>query len=280
MWDTKGKGWMKHATVHADEAILLREDRDGIATLTLNRPQARNALSEAMLDALIEALVEIGEDRAVRAVVLAANGPVFSSGHDLKELTAHRNDPDRGREYFTHIFDLSARTMRSITLLPQPAIACVAGLATAAGCQLAASCDLVVASEAARFCLPGVDIGLYCSSPVVPVSRKIAASHAIELLMTGEPIGAKRAHEIGLVNRVAHAGKERDEAFALARAIASKSAHVQKLGKAAFYRQIEMSLADAYRYSSGVIVENMLAYDAAEGSDAFVEKRAPKWEDR
>ena len=260
--------------------VLLREDREGIAMLTLNRPAARNALSEAMLDALCAGLKAIGGDKSVRAVVLAANGPVFSAGHDLKELTAHRNDPDRGRAYFEQIFRQSADVMQAIVALPQPVIAAVQGLATAAGCQLAASCDLVVAAENAKFSLPGVDIGLFCSSPVVPVVRKIAPGHALELLFTGEPISAARAREIGLVNRIALTGKERDEALALARTVASKSAYVQHIGKAAFYRQLDMNLADAYRHMTDVMAENMLAYDAEEGIDAFLSKRAPKWEDR
>lgn len=263
-----------------DEAILLREDLGGIARLTLNHARARNPLSEAMLEVLAAAFKTIGGDRSVRAVVLAANGPVFSAGHDLKELTAHRNDPDRGRAFFERIFRQSADVMQAIVDLPQPAIAAVHGLATAAGCQLAASCDLVVASEAATFSLPGVDIGLFCSSPVVPVARKVGAANALEMLFTGEAISATRAREIGLVNRVVPSGKEIDEALALARTIGAKSSYVQSLGKAAFYRQLDMNLIDAYRHTSQVMIENALAYDAKEGIDAFLEKRAPKWEDR
>ncbi len=263
-----------------DEAVLLREDRDGIARLTLNNARARNPLSEAMLEALAAAFKTIAGDRSVRAVVLAANGPVFSAGHDLKELTAHRNDPDRGRAYFERIFQQSAAVMQAVVELPQPVIAAVHGLATAAGCQLAASCDLVVAAESAKFSLPGVDIGLFCSSPVVPVVRKVGAAQALELLFTGEPISAARAREIGLVNRVVPAGKEIDEALALAATIGAKSSYVQSLGKAAFYRQLDMNLADAYRHTTKVMVENALANDAKEGIDAFIEKRAPKWEDR
>jgi len=260
--------------------ILLREDRDGIACLTLNRPPARNALSEAMIDALIEQFVAIGADKSVRAVVLAANGPAFCAGHDLKEMTAHRNDADRGRAYFQHLFDLCSQMMQEILRLPQPVIACVQGVATAAGCQLVASCDLVVASEAARFATPGVQIGLFCSAPMVPLSRKVASNHALEMLLTGEAVSAHRGYEIGLVNRVVPAGKEREEAGALARAIAQKSSYVVKIGKEAYYRQIEMDLAEAYRYGAAVMAENMLARDAEEGIRAFIEKRTPKWEDR
>jgi enoyl-CoA hydratase/carnithine racemase len=265
---------------NATAPILLRDNRDGIALLTLNHSSARNPLSEAMIEALDAALTEIAADKSVRAVVLTAKGPVFSTGHDVKEMTAHRNDPDRGRAYFDRIFRQSADLMQAVTALPQPVIAAVQGLATAAGCQLAASCDLIVASDTAKFCLPGVDIGLFCSSPVVPVARKVGAGQAMEMLFTGESITAGRAREIGLVNRVVPAGREVEEALALARTIASKSSFVQRLGKAAFYRQIDMSIADAYRYASDVMVENMLAYDAEEGIEAFIEKRTPKWEDR
>jgi enoyl-CoA hydratase/carnithine racemase len=260
--------------------VLLREDRDGIALLTLNRPEARNALSSALIDALTGAFASIRADKSVRAVVLAANGPVFSAGHDLKELTAHRTDPGKGRAYFHAVFERSADMMLSIVHLPQPVIACVQGLATAAGCQLVASCDLVVAAETARFSTPGVQIGLFCSAPMVPISRKIASNHTMEMLLTGEPFSARRAYEIGLVNRVVSGGKEREETIALARTIAQKSSYIIKIGKEAFYQQLDMDLAAAYRYGAAVMAENMLARDAAEGIGAFIEKRAPKWEDR
>ncbi|HXL68844.1 MAG TPA: enoyl-CoA hydratase [Xanthobacteraceae bacterium] len=259
---------------------LLRDDRDGIATLTLNRPAARNALSLALIEALAEALAAIAADRSVRAVVIAASGPVFSAGHDLKELTARRADADKGRDFFRRTFGECAAMMQAIVHLPQPVIACVQGMATAAGCQLAASCDLVVASEAAEFATPGVNIGFFCSAPMVALSRKVPSNQAMEMLLTGEPISAKRARKIGLVNRIAKAGEERAEALKLAGVIASKSAYVQKIGKAAFYRQRELGLADAYGYALDVAVDNMLARDAAEGIGAFVEKRKPKWEDR
>jgi enoyl-CoA hydratase/carnithine racemase len=261
-------------------AVLLREDKDGIATLTLNRPEARNALSEALLAALIGEFDAIAKDRSVRAVVVAGNGPVFSAGHDLKEMTAHRNEPDRGRAYFAALFEKCAGMMQQIVQLPQPVIASVHGVATAAGCQLAASCDLVVASEAARFATPGVQIGLFCSSPMVALSRKVASNQAMEMLLTGEMVSAKRAYEMGLVNRVVAAGREREEALSLAQAIAAKSAYVQKIGKEAYYRQRDLNLADAYRYGANVMAENMMARDAEEGILAFIEKRDPKWEDR
>jgi enoyl-CoA hydratase/carnithine racemase len=261
-------------------SVLLREDREGIATLTLNRPESRNALCEELLDALIGALAEIHGDRSVRAVIVAGNGPAFSAGHDLKEMTAHRNDPDRGRAYFAALFEKCAGMMQQIVHLPQPVIAAVHGVATAAGCQLTASCDLVVASEAARFATPGVQIGLFCSSPMVALSRKVASNHAIEMLLTGEMVSAARAYEMGLVNRLAAVGHEREEAWKLAKAFASKSSYVQKIGKEAYYRQLDMNLADAYKFGARVMAENMMARDAEEGIGAFIDKREPKWEDR
>ncbi len=260
--------------------VLLREDRDGIATLTLNRPQQRNALCEELLDAIIATLALIAEDGAVRAVIIAGNGPAFCAGHDLKEMTAHRNDPDRGRAYFAALFEKCAGMMQQIMHLPQPVIASVHGVATAAGCQLAASCDLVVASEAANFATPGVQIGLFCSSPMVALSRKVASNHAMEMLLTGELVPAARAYEMGLVNRVVAIGVEHDEALKLAHAVAAKSAYVQKIGKEAYYRQRDMNLVDAYKYGARVMAENMMARDAEEGIGAFIEKRDPKWEDR
>jgi len=260
--------------------ILLREDIGGIAILTLNRPQARNSLSEAMLQALGDALTAIAHERAVRAVVIAANGPAFSAGHDLKEINAHRSDPDRGRAYFKHIMGLCSTMMQQVVMLPQPVIAAVGATATAAGCQLVASCDLAVASHTAKFATPGVNIGLFCSTPMVALSRNVSRKHAMEMLLTGELISAEDAERIGLVNRVVGAGHEHAEALKLAEKIAGKSAATVKIGKEAFYRQAEMPLAEAYRYASEVMVENMLARDAEEGISAFIEKREPTWEDR
>jgi enoyl-CoA hydratase/carnithine racemase len=260
--------------------ILLREDRDAVAVLTLNRPQARNSLSEATLEALGDALTAIAHESTVRAVVIAANGPAFSAGHDLKELNAHRSDDDRGRAYFKHIMGLCSTVMQQIVMLPQPVIAAVQATATAAGCQLVASCDLAVASSAARFATPGVNIGLFCSTPMVALSRNVSRKHAMQMLLTGELISAEDAARIGLINRVVAAGSERAEALKLAETIAAKSALTVKIGKEAFYRQAEMALAEAYKYASDVMVENMLARDAEEGISAFIEKRQPKWEDR
>jgi enoyl-CoA hydratase/carnithine racemase len=258
----------------------LREDTGDIAILTLNRPEARNSLSEALLTALEAELDSIGGDKRLRAVVIAANGPAFSAGHDLKELSARRKDPDRSRGYFKFIMETCSAVMQRIVRLPQPVVAAVQGTATAAGCQLVASCDLAVASSTAKFATPGVNIGLFCSTPMVALSRNVSRKHAMEMLLTGDMIAAADAARIGLVNRVVAPGTERDEALKLARQIAAKSASTVKIGKEAFYRQIEMSLADAYQYAAEVMVENMLARDAEEGISAFIEKRAPQWEDR
>jgi enoyl-CoA hydratase/carnithine racemase len=260
--------------------ILLRERDGGIAVLILNRPQARNSLSEALLVALREAFADIAADRSVRAVVLAANGPAFSAGHDLKELTARRSDADGGRAYFKHIMTTCSAVMQQIVKLPQPVVAAVQGVATAAGCQLVASCDLAVASSAAKFATPGVDIGLFCSTPMVALSRNVPRKQAMEMLLTGEMVAAADAARIGLVNHVVQPGEERREAIALAKKVASKSSYVLKIGKEAFYRQLELGLSDAYDYAAEVMTENMMARDAEEGICAFIEKRKAKWEDR
>jgi enoyl-CoA hydratase/carnithine racemase len=260
--------------------VLLREDLGELAVLTLNRPETRNSLSEALLAALTENLGAIGADKRVRVVVLAANGPAFSAGHDMKEMTARRSDSDRGRAYFKQLMDACSTMMQAIVRLPKPVIAAVQGPASAAGCQLVASCDLAIASRAAKFATPGVNIGLFCSTPMVALSRNVSRKAAMEMLLTGDLIEAEEAQRIGLINRVVAPGTERDEALKLARQIASKSALTVKIGKEAFYRQLEMPLADAYRYASEVMVENMLARDAEEGIGAFIEKRTPSWEDR
>ncbi|MFI4960266.1 MAG: enoyl-CoA hydratase [Hyphomicrobiales bacterium] len=260
--------------------VLLRGDIDGIALLSLNRPQARNTLSEAMLAALHDQFTSIARDNQVRAVIISHNGPAFCAGHDMKEMTAHRSDPDRGRNYFKALMERCSALMLSIQKLPQPVIAAVEGVATAAGCQLVATCDLAVACETARFSTPGVHIGLFCSTPMVALSRNVANKHAMEMLLTGDMISAADAHRIGLVNRVVTAGKASEHALELARQIASKSMLTVKLGKEAFYRQRELNLADAYKLTIDVMVDNMLARDAEEGLNAFIEKRDPTWEDR
>jgi enoyl-CoA hydratase/carnithine racemase len=266
--------------VAAAPPIVRREDAGRIAVLTLNRPDQRNVLSDAMLAALSESFAAIGGDRNVHAVVLAAEGPVFSAGHDLKEMTRHRADPDGGRSYFNQLMQTCSAMMQQVVALPQPVIAAVEGTATAAGCQLVATCDLVVASSAAKFGASGINVGLFCSTPMVAISRKVARKHAMEMLLTGDLISADEAHRIGLVNRVVEPGRARAQALDLARRIAAKSPAAIRHGKQAFYRQLEMGLADAYRLTSDVIVENMMEQEAEEGIDAFIEKRMPNWEDR
>jgi enoyl-CoA hydratase/carnithine racemase len=259
---------------------VLRESSGDIAVLILNRPRARNTLSEATLQALQRALADIAEEKAVRAVVLAAKGSVFSAGHDLKELTAHRSEADGGRGYTQHIMQICSAMMLSIPRLPQPVIAAVEGTATAAGCQLVATCDLAVTSSAAKFSTPGVHIGLFCSTPMVALSRNVGRKHAMEMLITGDTISADDAYRIGLVNRVVDPGMARQHALRLAQKISAKSPAVIKLGKEAFYRQLEMGIADAYAYAGEVMVQNMMARDAAEGISAFLEKRPPNWHNR
>ncbi|MFN4230353.1 enoyl-CoA hydratase [Parvibaculum sp.] len=260
--------------------VLLREDANGVATLTLNRPKQRNSLSEELMIALTREIEAIGKDASVRAVVLAGAGPGFCAGHDLKELTAARASEDRGRAFFQNTMKLCSTLMQAIVNCPKPVIARVHGIATAAGCQLVASCDLAVAAEEAKFATPGVNIGLFCSTPMVALSRNVTRKHAMEMLLTGEMLSAARAAEMGLVNRVVPAA-ELDAAVAhFADIIASKSALTVSIGKKAFYEQLEKPLADAYDYASEVMVKNMLARDAEEGIGAFIEKREPKWEDR
>jgi len=266
--------------VDTSAPVLLRE-RDGeIAILVLNRPKVRNSLSEALLTALTSAFTDIAGDKSIRAVVLAANGAAFCAGHDLKELTARRSDSDGGRGYFRHIMTTCSAMMQQIVNLPQPVIAAVQGVASAAGCQLVATCDLAVASSAAKFATPGVAIGLFCSTPMVALSRNVAPKHAMEMLLTGDMVTAEHAAVIGLINRVVAPGEARKAATALAKQIAAKSSHVLGIGKEAFYRQLELGLAEAYAYASEVMAENMMAHDAAEGICAFIEKRDPTWQDR
>ena len=257
------------------ESILLRDDADAVATLTLNRPAQRNALSRPMIAALSSALDDIGRDRSIRAVVIAANGPGYCAGHDLKEVRAN---PDRA--FYDVLFAECSRLMTGIVRQPQPVIACVHGIATAAGCQLVASCDLAVASEEARFATPGVNIGLFCSTPMVALSRAVSRKHAMEMLLTGDLMDAETALRFGLVNRVVPAGELRAGTQALAAKIAGKSGAVVKIGKEAFYRQLEMGLDEAYDYTSGVIAANMEMRDAEEGVDAFIAKREPVWQHR
>jgi enoyl-CoA hydratase/carnithine racemase len=264
----------------ASEPILLRGVAGPIATLTLNRPQQRNCLSEALIAALQSELDALSADAAVRAIVIAANGPAFSSGHDLKELSARRADADQGKAYFAELMGACARMMQTIVMSPKPVIAAVEGVASAAGCQLVASCDLAVAAENARFATPGVNIGLFCSTPMVALSRNIPRKRAMEMLLLGDMLEAQDAADWGLVNRVVPVGQALEGALDLARRIASKSPATVKIGKQAFYRQLEAGLGAAYEQTAAVMVENMLYQDAQEGISAFIEKRTPVWTGR
>ena len=256
---------------------LLREARGAAVLLTLNRPDQRNALSEALLGDLLDAIEELSLNDAVKSVVITGKGPVFCAGHDLKELSSRRSDADHGKAYFAEIMGLCSRLMQAVVRCPKPVIAAVQGPATAAGCQLVASCDLAIASQDATFCTPGVHIGLFCSTPMIALSRNVSRKHAMEMLLLGDEVEAARACEIGLINRTVPPSELLKASFLMAEQIASKSAAVVKIGKEAFYRQLEMPLSQAYDYASEVMVTNMLHRDAKEGIDAFLEKRPPKW---
>ncbi len=260
------------ATTLADAPVLLREDQKGIARLTLNRPGAYNALSVSLMGALQDELERIAADRSVRAVILAGSGKGFCAGHDLKEIRAAG-----GRDFFQAVFRQCSKLMLTLTRLPQPVVAEVHGIATAAGCQLVATCDLAVAAESARFGTPGVNIGLFCSTPMVALSRAVPRKQAMEMLLTGEMVDAAGAVSLGLINRAVPESELADAALALAGKVAAKSPLVLKIGKKAFYRQIDMDLEAAYAYASEVMTTNMLARDAEEGIDAFIEKRKPVW---
>lgn len=256
--------------------LVLKEQTGGVLRLTLANPPA-NALSVRMMTALQEALDEARDDASVRVVVLGSAGKVFSAGHDLKELTAHRADPDGGRAFYEQTMKICAALMQSIVRLPKPVIAEVKGVATAAGCQLVASCDLAIATDKATFATPGVNIGLFCSTPMVALSRNVSNKHAMEMLLTGEQIDAGTAREFGLINRIVPEEYLQQVVNKYAETIASKSPLTLKIGKEAFYRQAETSLSEAYDYTARVMVENMLTQDACEGISAFIEKRAPEW---
>ena len=251
--------------------VLLRRDRDGVAWLTLNRPGARNALSVALMTAMEAALAAIAADRSVRVVVIAGAGPAICAGHDLRELRGL--DP----EALPALFAQCSRVMQAIVGLRQPVIARVHGVATAAGCQLVATCDLAIAADTARFATPGVNIGLFCSTPMVALSRAVGLKAAMAMLLTGDMVGAAQAVALGLINRAVPEAALDDAVSALAAQIASKSASVVGIGKPAFYAQAELPLADAYAYAAGAMVRNMAEPDAAEGIGAFLEKRAPVW---
>jgi enoyl-CoA hydratase/carnithine racemase len=260
--------------------ILDRKLYQGILRLTLNDPNSRNSLSDAMMAALAVALDEAQHDDQVRVIVIAAEGPAFCSGHNLKEITGHRRDEDQGKAYFSRLMAHCSLLMQAIVHHTKPVIAEVQAVASAAGCQLVASCDLAIASEQARFATPGVNIGLFCSTPMVALSRNVSRKHAMEMLLTGDLISAAQAERIGLINRVVATQLLRSSVDDLATRIAGKSKAVTRIGKEAFYRQIDMPLADAYDYAARVMVENLLIQDAEEGIGAFIDKRPPQWEDR
>lgn len=249
---------------------------DGVLWLTLANPPA-NALSLDLLAALQASLDAARDDRSVRVVVIAASGKLFSGGHDLKEMTVHRSDADGGRAFSGRTFAACSRMMQTIVSLPKPVIAAVDGIATAAGCQLVASCDLAIATDRSSFGVNGIDVGLFCSTPAVALSRKIKPKHAMEMLLTGEMIDAATAREFGLINRVVPPEYLNQIVDKYAQTIAAKSPTALRMGKLAFYAQSEMGLAEAYEHTSRVIVDNMLADDAKEGIDAFFAKRKPHW---
>lgn len=265
----------------AKKDILLNElNNQGILRLTLCDEKRRNALSETMLKTLGDALGEAANNPDVRVIVLAAIGPAFCAGHDLKEISAKRSTADGGQAYFTALFSSCANVMQAIVNNPKPVIAEIAGVATAAGCQLVASCDLAVAADTAKFATPGVNIGLFCSTPMVALSRTVSNKHAMEMLLTGDMVSAARAEKIGLINQTAKPTQLTEKTMAMAAKIASKSTMTVATGKTAFYEQQNMELGSAYAYTSQIMVDNMLKLDAKEGISAFIEKRHPKWQDR
>ena len=259
-------------------AILERHDTGAVTRLVMNAPERLNALSDEMLAALHTSLDEIANDGSVRAVIISGNGKAFCAGHDLKQMTTGRKAEDGGRAYFKDLFDRCAAMMARVQSLPQPVIAQVHGIATAAGCQLVATCDLAIAAQGTKFGVNGVNIGLFCSTPMVALSRNIGRKQAFEMLTTGAFIEAERAGTLGLINRVVAAEALENEAIALAKTVASKLGTAVKIGKKAFYNQIEMNVADAYAYTGDVMVENMLDRDTSEGIAAFLDKRDPTWE--
>jgi enoyl-CoA hydratase/carnithine racemase len=268
------------STESGNDLVLQEVSDGGVLRLTMNDMKRRNALSEEMMAALADAFLQAESDRSVRVIILAAKGPAFSAGHDLKQMTAGRANADNGRVYFTQVLSTCSALMQLIVNYSKPIIAEVTGVATAAGCQLVASCDLALAAESALFSTPGVHIGLFCSTPMVALSRNVSNKAAMEMLLTGEMVSATKAEHIGLVNRVVVDEKLTEATMAMAAKIALKSTMTLATGKQAFYKQREMTLADAYDYASKVMVDNLLKHDAKEGMNAFIEKRSPQWQDK
>ena len=260
-----------------DELVLLSK-KNGIATLTLNRPKARNALSEAMLDAISSAIATANQDPGLRVVIVTHNGPGFCAGHDLKEMNSHRSDEDGGHAYYQRLFSACSQLMVSVVESPKIFIARVDGIATAAGCQLVAACDMAIASDHARFGVNGINAGLFCSTPMVSLSRNAGRKAAMELLTTGHLMSAEDAAKAGIINRTVNSDRLDEEVDTMAKAVAAKPASVLALGKQAFYRQLEMPLVDAYAHTSKVITDNMMMDAANEGICAFIEKRSPDWD--
>tara|TARA_B110000090_G_scaffold102080_1_gene114754 strand:+ start:108 stop:923 length:816 start_codon:yes stop_codon:yes gene_type:complete len=271
---------MKTEQLDEPAVIVASKNSLGVLRLTLNNSARRNALSEAMLMQLHCAITDAATDTSVRVIVLAAMGPVFCAGHDLKQLTAGRKNKDNGQAYFTKIMRLCSTLMQAIVNNPKPVIAEVSGVATAAGCQLVASCDLAYAQDTTQFSTPGVNIGLFCSTPMVALSRNVSSKHALEMLLTGDLISAHRAAEIGLINAVTTADNLTSKVMEVAMKIAAKSGVTLAIGKRAFYQQQEMTLSEAYVFGAEVMVGNMLTQDAEEGINAFIEKRMPTWSDQ
>ena len=253
---------------------------DGILRLVLNNPDNHNVLSEEMMSNMQSSLDESIKTKQVRVIIISAEGPTFSAGHDLKELTKERQNSDKGKSYYKKIMTKCSNLMQSIVNNPKPVIAEINGTATAAGCQLVASCDLAYASDKSKFATPGVNIGLFCSTPMVAVSRNISNKHSMEMLLGGDLISADKAEKIGLINKSMNESILKEQTLKIAQKISKKSALTLKIGKEAFYKQINMNLSDAYDYASNVMVENMLKLDAEEGIDAFINKRKPNWQDK
>ena len=263
-----------------NDIIKTSLDSNGILRICLNNPNNHNALSREMMNKVHAELNEASKDKNIRVIIISAEGPTFSAGHDLKELKASRKNPDKGKNSYKEIMEKCSELMQTIVNNPKPVIAEVAGVATAAGCQLVASCDLAYAAKSARFATPGVNIGLFCSTPMVALSRNISNKHSMEMLLTGELISSVKAAKIGLINEVMDDDSLHKHITEIALKISKKSAMTLKTGKEAFYKQIDMTLPEAYDFASRVMVENMLKLDANEGIDAFIEKRKPNWQDK
>ena len=267
-------------SIKNNEILKTSITENGIFRLVLSNPDSQNVLSEEMMSNIQSALDESINTKRIRVIIISAEGPIFSAGHDLKELTKKRQDSDNGKSYYQKIMKKCSKLMQSIVNNPKPVIAEINGVATAAGCQLIASCDLAYASNLSKFATPGVNIGLFCSTPMVAVSRNISNKHSMEMLLGGELITADKAEKIGLINKSIDKTTLKEETLKMALKISKKSALTLKIGKEAFYKQINMNLSDAYDYASNVMVENMLKLDAKEGIEAFITKRKPNWQDK